>query len=109
MIYIDMYIINDKIKFNIFRNFSNNKKIIKKNELVLPNSYSTAQKLNYIRNLTNIFIDEYGIKYYKVDIGDFRESYDVEAKDFCDKITNSIKMEGVLEELFLSRGVRVWR
>ena len=109
MIYIDMYINGGKVEFNIFRSFANNKKIIKRNELVLPNSYSTAQKLNYIRNLTNIFIDEYDIKYYKVDIGDFRESHDIEAKDFCDKITNSIKMQGVLEELFLSRGVMVWK
>ncbi|MGN1033626.1 MAG: hypothetical protein ACI4PU_09150 [Intestinibacter sp.] len=109
MIYIDMYINSEKIEFNIFRNFANNKKIIKRNELVLPNCYSTAQKLNYIRNLTSIFIDEYGIKYYKVDIGSFRDSYDVESKDFCDKITNSIKIEGVLEELFLSRGVKLWK
>ena len=109
MIYIDMYINSGRIEYNIFRNFANNKKIIKRNELVLPDSYSTAQKLNYIRTLANIFIEEYGIKYYRVDIGDFRESYDVGANDFCDKITNSIKMEGVLEELFLSRGVKIWK
>ncbi len=107
MIYIDMYIFTDKIQFSIFSSFSNNKKIIKKNEIVFPSCYYTAQKLNYVRNLTSIFIEEYDIKYSKVDIGDLDNNGDVEI--LLDEMKEAIKMEGVLEELFISRGVETWK
>lgn len=45
MIYIDMDILTDKIQFSIFRYFSNTKKVIRRDEIVLPRCYNTTQKL----------------------------------------------------------------
>ena len=77
MIYIDMDILTDKIQFSIFRYFSNTKKVIRRDEIVLPRCYNTAQKLNYVRNLVSIFIEEDNIKYYKIHIGDLENNEDV--------------------------------
>ncbi|MBU5337547.1 hypothetical protein [Intestinibacter bartlettii] len=107
MIYIDMYIFTDNIQFSIFRNFSNTKKIVKKDEIVFPVCYSSAQKLNYVRNLTCIFIEEYSIKYFKVNIGNLDKNQEVDI--LLNEMKDAIKMEGVLEELFISRGVKPWK
>ena len=107
MIYIDMYIFTENIQFSIFRNFSNTKKIVKKDEIVFPACYSTAQKLNYVRNLTCIFIEEYSIKYFKVNIGNLDNNQEVDR--LLNEMKDAIKMEGVLEELFISRGVKPWK
>ena len=105
MIYIDMDILTDKIQFSIFRYFSNTKKVIRIDEIVLPRCYNTAQKLNYVRNLVSIFIEEDNIKYYKIHIGDLENNEDV--KKILDDMEEAIKMEG--EELFISRGVEKWK
>ena len=107
MIYIDIDILTDKIQFSIFRYFSNTKKVIRRDEIVLPRCYNTAQKLNYVRNLVSIFIEEDNIKYYKIHIGDLENNEDV--KKILDDMEEAIKMEGVLEELFISRGVEKWK
>ena len=107
MIYIDMYILKEKIQFSIFRVFSDNKKIIKKDEIFLPSCYSTAQKLNYARNLVSIFIEEYSIMYYRIHIGNLDNNEDV--NHILDDMKEAIKMEGVLEEVFISRGVEKWK
>ena len=107
MIYIDMDILTDKLQFSICRYFSNTKKVIRRDEIVLPRCYNTAQKLNYVRNLVSIFIEEDNIKYYKIHIGDLENNEDV--KKILDDMEKAIKMEGVLEELFISRGVEKWK
>lgn len=107
MVYIDMNIISDKIEFNIFRRFSNNKSVIKQNEIIFPVCYSSGQRLSYIRNLIGSFIEQYSIKYYKVNIGNFDKNEDI--KIFMDEIKEIVKIEGVLEELFVSKGVETWR
>ena len=107
MIYIDMDILTDKIQFSIFRYFSNTKKVIRRDEIVLPRCYNTAQKLNYVRNLVSIFIEEDNIKYYKIHIGDLENNEDI--KKILADMEEAIKMEGVLEELFISRGVEKWK
>ena len=94
MVYIDVYILDDRMKFKILRGAT----VIRENEIAFPACYSTAQKLNYIRNLVEIFINEYKISSFKVKINDLNND-----------TTDSIKIEGVLEELFLSRGVQLWR
>lgn len=104
MVYVHIYIFVDKLEFNIFRNFSNNKNTIKKNEIVFPSCYSIGEKLNYIRNLTNIFVDKYNINYFKVEINNILEN-----KKIDEECIDSIKMEGVLDELFQSKGVKLWK
>ena len=54
-----------------------------------------------------IFIEEDNIKYYKIHIGDLENNEDV--KKILDDMEEAIKMEGVLEELFISRGVEKWK
>ena len=77
MVYIDINILSDKIEFSIFRNFSNNKKILKRNEIIFPICYSSPQRLNYIRNLMGSFIEEYNIGHYKVNIGNLDRDEDI--------------------------------
>ena len=87
MVYIDINILSDKIEFSIFRNFSNNKKILKRNEIIFPICYSSPQRLNYIGNLDR----------------------DEDIKVLIDEMREVVKIEGVLEELFISKGVKTWR
>lgn len=107
MVYIYMNIISDKIEFDIFRNFSNNKKLLKKNEIIFPVCYSKGQRLSYIKNLMGSFIEQYSIKYYKINLGNLDKSKDI--KMLTNEVREVIKIEGVLEELFISRGVEAWR
>ena len=107
MVYIDINILSDKIEFSIFRNFSNNKKILKRNEIIFPICYSSPKRLNYIRNLMGSFIEEYNIGYYKVNIGNLDRDEDI--KILIDEMREVVKIEGVLEELFISKGVKTWR
>ena len=87
MVYIDINILSDKIEFSIFRNFSNNKKILKRNEIIFPICYSSPQRLNDIGNLDR----------------------DEDIKVLIDEMREVVKIEGVLEELFISKGVKTWR
>ena len=96
MVYIYVHIFADKLEFDIFRNFLSSKSTIKKNEIVFPSCYSIGEKLNYVRNLTDVFIDKYNIKYFKVETNGH-------------EVIDSIKIEGVLDELFQSRGVKLWK
>ena len=96
MVYIDINILSDKIEFSIFRNFSNNKKILKRNEIIFPICYSSPQRLNYIRNLMGSFIEEYNIGHYKVNIGNLDRDEDI--KVLIDEMREVVKIEGVLEE-----------
>ena len=105
MVYIDMNILSDKIEFSIFRNFSNNKKVLKRNEIIFPICYSNPQRLNYIRNLMGSFIEQYNIECYKVNIGNLDRNEDIK----IDEMREVVKIEGVLEELFISKGVKTWR
>lgn len=107
MVYIDMNILSDKIEFSIFRNFSNNKKVLKRNEIIFPICYSNPQRLNYIRNLMGSFIEQYNIECYKVNIGNLDRNEDI--KILIDEMREVVKIEGVLEELFISKGVKTWR
>ena len=107
MVYIDINILSDKIEFSIFRNFSNNKKILKRNEIIFPICYSSPQRLNYIRNLMGSFIEEYNIGHYKVNIGNLDRDEDI--KVLIDEMREVVKIEGVLEELFISKGAKTWR
>ena len=88
MVYIDINILSDKIEFSIFRNFSNNKKILKRNEIIFPICYSSPQRLNYIRNLMGSFIEEYNIGHYKVNIGNLDKDEDI--KDIISKLTDEM-------------------
>ena len=64
MVYIDINILSDKIEFSIFRNFSNNKKI-----LYYPKEEENIKKLLEQQNIT---IDE-NSKYYVLDKENLKE------------------------------------
>ena len=77
------------------------------NEIIFPICYSSPQRLNYIRNLMGSFIEEYNIGHYKVNIGNLNRDEDI--KVLIDEMREVVKIEGVLEELFISKGVKTWR
>ena len=96
-IYVNIYI--DKIKFYIVYYDKNKKKVIKDDEIILPVSFSMGDKLYYIKKLISTIIDQYNIEMYKLEIDN----------DVGVEIIDAVKIEGVLEELFSSKGVMLWK
>ena len=87
-IYINIF--EEKIKYYIDE-FEINKRIkIKENEIIIPISFSTGERLSYIKNIISILIEQYDIESYNIEVDD----------DIGTKIIEAVKMEGVLEELF---------
>ena len=96
-IYINIF--EEKIKYYIDE-FEINKRIkIKENEIIIPISFSTGERLSYIKNIISVIIDQYNIKAYNMEVDD----------DIDIDIIEVVKMEGVLEELFSCKGVMLWK
>lgn len=96
-IYVNIYI--DKVKFYIVCYDKNQKRVIKDNEIVLPVSFNLGDKLYYIKKLISTIIDKYSIESYNLEIDN----------DIGAEIIDAVKMEGILEELFSSKGVILWK
>lgn len=96
-IYVNIYI--DKVKFYIVYYEQNEKRKIKDDEIILPISFSTGDKLFYIKKLISTVIDQYNIETYNLEVDN----------DIGVEIVDAVKMEGVLEELFSSKGVILWK
>ena len=96
-IYVNIYI--DKVKFYIVYYEQNEKRKIKYDEIILPISFSTGDKLFYIKKLISTVIDQYNIETYNLEVDN----------DIGVEIVDAVKMEGVLEELFSSKGVILWK
>ena len=85
-IYINIF--EEKIKYYIDE-FEINKRIkIKENEIIIPISFSTGERLSYIKNIISILIEQYDIESYNIEVDD----------DIGTKIIEVVKIEGVLEE-----------
>lgn len=96
-IYVNIF--EDKIKFYITYYGQNEQRKIKEDEIILPISFSTGDRLCYIKKLISSIIDQYNIETYKVEL----------YSDIGVEIIDAVKMEGVLEELFSSKGVMLWK
>lgn len=96
-IYVNIYV--DKVKFYIVYYEQNKKRIIKDDEIILPISFNLGDKLYYIKKLISTIIDQYNIETYNLEIDN----------DIGVEIVDVVKMEGVLEELFSSKGVILWK
>ena len=96
-IYINIF--EEKSKYYIDE-FEINKRIkIKENEIIIPISFSTGERLSYIKNIISILIEQYDIESYNIEVDD----------DIGTKIIEVVKMKGVLEELFSCKGVMLWK
>ena len=96
-IYVNIYI--DKVKFYIVYYEKKEKRKIKDDEIILPISFSIGDKLFYIKKLISTVIDQYNIETYNLEVDN----------DIGVEIVDAVKMEGVLEELFSSKGVILWK
>lgn len=96
-IYIQIYV--DKIRFYIVYYEKNEKRKIKDNEIILPNSFNMGDKLYYIKKMISTIIDKYNIEAYNLEVDN----------DIGVKIIDAVKIEGVIEELFSSKGVILWK
>ena len=96
-IYVNIY--EDKVKFYIVY-YEQNKKIkIKDDEIILPISFSIGDKLYYIKKLISTVVNQYNIQAYNLEVDN----------DLGLEIVDAVKIEGVLEELFSSKGVILWK
>lgn len=99
MNYIYIKIFQDKIEFNIV-NYKKTEIIkIKENEIILPVSFSIGDRLYYIKKIISTIIDQYNIEKYNLELD----------SNIGVEIIDSVKIEGVLEELFSGKGVIPWR
>ncbi|MEW9080038.1 hypothetical protein [Terrisporobacter glycolicus] len=96
-IYVNIY--TDKVKFYIVYYDQNEKRQIKDDEIVLPFSFSMGDKLYYIKKIISTIINQYNIEAYCLEVD----------RDIGVEIVDAVKMEGVLEELFSSKGVILWK
>lgn len=96
---IHIIIFVDRLHLSI-TNYIDNKKItIKNEEVIFPASFNIGDRLNYIKKIVSMMIDSCEIDEYKVELD----------KDIGVEIIDAVKIEGVLEELFSCKGVRLWR
>lgn len=96
-IYVNIY--TDKVKFYIVYYDQNERRQIKNDEIILPISFSMGDKLYYIKKIISTIIKQYNIESYSLEVD----------SDIGVDIVEAVKMEGVLEELFSSKGVMLWK
>ena len=96
-IYINVYV--DKIKFYIVYFEKNERRQIKEGEIILPASFSMGDRLYYIKKIISTISDQYSIEAYNLAVDN----------DIGVEIVDAVKIEGVLEELFSSKGVILWK
>jgi hypothetical protein len=92
LISINIYI--DRIQFEIFSIYNDNKNKILQNELIIPVSFSIGDKLEYISKFISVIKNKNKVKRAYMNINDKLE-------------VNTIKFEGVLEKVLSSYGVEI--
>lgn len=96
-IYINIYV--DNVKFYIVCFEKNERRKIKDGEITLPLSFSMGDRLYYIKKMINTIIEQYSIEGYNIQLDN----------DIGVEIVDAVKIEGILEELFSSKGVMLWK
>lgn len=96
-IYINIYV--DKIKFYIVYLEKNEQRKIKDDEIILPASFCMGDRLYYIKKIIDTISNQYSIETYNIQVDE----------DIGIEIVESVKIEGILEELFSSKGVILWK
>ena len=96
-IYINIYV--DKIKFYIVYLEKSEQRKIKDDEIILPASFCMGDRLYYIKKIIDTISNQYSIETYNIQVDE----------DIGIEIVESVKIEGILEELFSSKGVILWK
>ena len=97
MIFIDLSVFIDKIKFKIFKLENNERHYLSEDEIIIPVSFSIGEKLNYIRKNIKTLIEFYHIELAYMNID---EKMNIDVIDI-------VKIEGVMQELLSNYGVRI--
>lgn len=97
LIYIKIFI--NRLQFSVINYIDHERNELKNEEIIIPTSFSIGDKLNYIKRIINSIIEQYEIVYYNIDLDN----------EIGVKIIESVKIEGVLEELFSCKGVELWK
>lgn len=100
MIFLNLNIFVDKIEFFVFKNESHNNSCILKNKIIMPKSFDIGNKLNYIRKYIESIINIYNVEFGYINIDKFTLE---------NNFINILKVEGIIEELFLNCGVKICR
>ncbi|MEG0855525.1 MAG: hypothetical protein RSG52_03500 [Terrisporobacter sp.] len=96
-LYIKIFI--DELQLCIIDYRENERRKIKNEEVIFPVSFNIGDRLNYIKKIVSVIIEQYNVVGYKLEIDD----------DIGVEIIEAVKMEGVLEELFSCKGVEIWK
>ena len=99
MNYIYMKVFANELKLYIYNCNKTEKIKIKESEIILPVSFSIGDKLYYIKRMIGAIIDQYNVELYNIELDN----------DIGLDIIEAVKVEGLLEELFSCKGVRLWK
>ncbi|MEF9991150.1 MAG: hypothetical protein RRZ84_01030 [Romboutsia sp.] len=99
MNFIDIDIFTDRIEFDIY-SIDNQQKIgTIKDKIIIPKAFDIGDKLSYIRKVIDTFVRQGNVKNAHINS---ENNLDID-------VIQTLKIEGVIEELFSNSGVEIWR
>lgn len=95
--FMNINIFVNRIEFGIYNIMNEKTNYILEDKIIVPKSFTIGQRLSYIRKMINLLIKEYRVK----------KAYMYVDGNLGVEIIESVKIEGVLEEIFSSCGVEL--
>lgn len=95
--FMNINIFVNRIEFGIYNIMNEKTNYILEDKIIVPKSFTIGQRLSYIRKMINLLIKEYRVKKACMYVDD----------NLGMEIIESVKIEGVLEEIFSSCGVEL--
>lgn len=95
--FMNINIFVNRIEFGIYNIMDEKTNYILEDKIIVPKSFTIGQRLSYIRKMINLLIKEYRVK----------KAYMYVDGNLGVEIIESVKIEGVLEEIFSSCGVEL--
>jgi len=95
--FMNINIFINRIEFGIYKVVNENKNKILEDKIIVPKSFAIGERLSYIRKMINLLIKEYRVKKACMYVDD----------NLGIEIIESVKIEGIVEELFSSCGVEL--
>lgn len=97
MVFMEVDILIDSLELGIFKIKRNKKEFLLKEKLIIPKSFDTGSKLNYLKKFITVIINQYGVNNSNINVSDLRQK----------NIIDLVKFEGAVEEVLSNCGVLI--